>query len=378
MIGMSAVCQSSLSNRAATYPETRGICTSSTTASGMLRSTVCTASTPSSASITSKPSRVSTEETIRRRVGLSSAMTTVGMLAPSCGLRRDFLLTPDEAADRLDELVLVELSLQQISAGPRIQPGALILLAAARGHDDDRHLLPATRASNRAGQGVTVHSGHLDVGDDEVRGITLEPRGSVETVDSRHDVVSGTFEDDSFELAHTDRVLHDKDPRLARHRGGALDSAARGRDHGARERGLAGQLTQVDEADHAAVSVDGRTGDERQPAEEGTEVLDHELELALEAVDGPGHRAIGMAHDHRDTRLTVARHGECGAEVEQRQRDAMTYDDRLAGQRVHVGIFQRQRLDDTRHRNRIALVTDAREQTAQHAERHGQRQDEGR
>src|SRR5947209_4635671 len=152
----------------------------------MLRSTVCTASTPSSAWITSNPSRVSTEETIRRRVGLSSAMTTVGILG---------LLTPDEAADRLHELVLVELSLQQVGAGPRIQPGALIFLAAARRHDDDRHLLPSSRASNRARQRVTVHSGHLDVGDDEVRRIILEPCRAVETVDSRHDVVAGAFED---------------------------------------------------------------------------------------------------------------------------------------------------------------------------------------
>src|SRR3954447_20416830 len=118
MIGMSAVCQSSLSSRVATYPETRGICTSSTTASGMTRKTVCTACTPSSAWMTSKPSRVSTDDTIRRRVGLSSAITTVGMTAT--------LSSPDETAHRLHELVLVELRLQQVGAGAGLEPGALV------------------------------------------------------------------------------------------------------------------------------------------------------------------------------------------------------------------------------------------------------------
>src|SRR3954447_17685300 len=149
---MSAVCQSSLSSRAATYPETRGICTSSTTASGIERKTVCTASTPSSAGTTSKPSRVSTEVTMRRRVGLSSAITTVGMSRNSS--------SADETADRLDELILVELRLQQISTCTGVQSGTLVLFAAPRGHDDARSLLPAAGPPNRAGQLETVHAGH--------------------------------------------------------------------------------------------------------------------------------------------------------------------------------------------------------------------------
>src|SRR5438270_7546307 len=105
--------------------------------------------------MTSKPSRVRTEVTMRRSVGLSSAMTTVGM---SCSL-----LAPDETAHRLDELVLVELGLEQIGTGPGVEPGALVVVAAPRGHDDDRHLLPAAGATDRAGQRETVHPGHLDV-----------------------------------------------------------------------------------------------------------------------------------------------------------------------------------------------------------------------
>src|SRR3954465_5739610 len=100
----------------------------------MVRNTACTASTPSSAGITSKPSRVSTDVTMRRRVGLSSAMTTVGMVRSS---------TPDERADRLDELVLVELGLQQVGTGAGLEAGLLVLLAATRGHDHDGDVLPA-------------------------------------------------------------------------------------------------------------------------------------------------------------------------------------------------------------------------------------------
>src|SRR3954454_16709664 len=202
----------------------------------MVRSTVCTASTPSSAWITSNPSRVSTEETIRRRVGLSSAMTTVGIWAP---------LSPDEAADRLDELVLVELSLQQICAGASIQPGTLIFLAAPRGHDDDRHLLPATRTPNGAGQRVAVHSGHLDVGHDEISRVPLQPCGAVEAVDGGDDVVAGAFEDHALQLADTDGVLHDEHARLAGHRRGPLDRTTGCRDDRTGQRGLGRELPQV-------------------------------------------------------------------------------------------------------------------------------------
>ena len=55
----------------------------------------------------------------------------------------------------------------------------------------------------------------------------------------------------------------------------------------------------------------------------------------------------------------------------------MPDDDGRAGQRVHVGIAQRQRLDHTGHRHRVALVADPGEQAAQHAERDGQGEDEG-
>src|SRR3954463_54623 len=185
-------------------------------ASGITRNTVCTACTPSSACTTSKPSRVSTDDTIRRRVGLSSAITTVGMPAT--------LSSPDETAHRLHELVLVELRLQQVGAGTGFETGALVVLAPSRGHDDDRPLLPATGPADRTGQRKTVHARHLDIGDHEVSRGILEARRSVQPVDGRHDVVAGAFEDDPFELADADGVLDDQHTRSA---GGRLASAGR-------------------------------------------------------------------------------------------------------------------------------------------------------
>src|SRR4051812_50152863 len=130
------------------------------TTSGIVRKTVCTASTPSSAGTTSNPSRVSTDVTMRRKVGLSSAMTTVGMTVNSS--------TPDETANGLDELVLVELGLEQVRTGAGLEPGLLILVAAARGHDHDGHVLPAISRADRPRQRETVHARHLDVGQHEI------------------------------------------------------------------------------------------------------------------------------------------------------------------------------------------------------------------
>src|SRR3954452_21047750 len=104
----------------------------------MTRNTVCTACTPSSAWTTSNPSRVSTDDTMRRRVGLSSAITTVGMGAT--------LSSPDETALGLDERFVVEFGFQQVFPRAALEAGALVVVAAARGHDDHRHLLPPARA----------------------------------------------------------------------------------------------------------------------------------------------------------------------------------------------------------------------------------------
>src|SRR3954452_5349889 len=275
----------------------------------MTRNTVCTACTPSSAWTTSNPSRVSTDDTMRRRVGLSSAITTVGIGAT--------LSSPDETAHGLDELVLVEFCLQQVRTRAGLETCTLVVVAAARGHDDHRHLLPPARAADGAGQRKAVHAGHLDVGDDEVGRVVLQPRGAVQPVDGRHDVVTGAFEDDPLELADTDRVLDDEDPGSATCR---LAPAGRFREVGARDGrapdAVGHQLTQVDETHDGAVTVDRRAAHQRQPAEEGTHVLDDELQLALETIDGPGDLPVGVPHHYGRLRLTAAGGVEGRAEVE--------------------------------------------------------------
>src|SRR6266702_4042685 len=101
------------------------------TASGWVRNTVCTASTPSSACTVRMPSRSSTVPTILRSVGLSSAITTVscgalslstGSAWPSVGVRS----ASDQTPDRIYEVGLIELALEQVSAGASIQAGPLV------------------------------------------------------------------------------------------------------------------------------------------------------------------------------------------------------------------------------------------------------------
>src|SRR4051794_40958856 len=244
MIGMSAVCQSSFSSRAATYPETRGICTSRITTSGIVRKTVWTASTPSSAAMTSKPSRLSTDVTMRRRVGLSSAMTTVGMADSS---------TPDETTNGLDELFLVELGLEQVCTCAGLEAGLLIRLAAARGHDDDGNVLPPRRLTDGSRQRETVHARHLHVGKHQVCGAVVELGSAVRPVDCRHDLVARAFKDHAFELAHADGVFDDEDARAIHRRRGRC----RGRCAHCGTR-VDNQLTEVDEADDGPIAVDGR------------------------------------------------------------------------------------------------------------------------
>ena len=66
---------------------------------------------------------------MRRSVGLSSAIRTVGIGRPRlrCGVR---VSTADETSDRIDEFGLVELTLEQVGAGTRVQAGALVGLVA--------------------------------------------------------------------------------------------------------------------------------------------------------------------------------------------------------------------------------------------------------
>src|SRR6185312_8625062 len=110
------------------------------------------------------------------------------------------------------------------------------------------------------------------------------------------------------------------------------------------------QLAQVDEADNRAVSVDRRAADQGQPAEERTEVLDHELELAVQPIHRPGDLAVAVSRDNGRTTVTFAGKTECSAEIEQRNRRAVTHDHRLARQRVHRDILERDRLDNSWHR----------------------------
>ena len=106
-----------------------------------------------------------------------------------------------------------------------------------------------------------------------------------------------------------------------------------------------GELAQVDQTDDAAVTVDRCAGDEGDPAEEGPEVLDDQLGLALQPVDGPGDlasRAGAVAyHEGGFRRFAGPRQPEGGTEVEQWHGHAVPDDDRRPGEGVHLGVAKR-------------------------------------
>src|ERR1700710_1808617 len=113
------------------------------TASGWAAKTPCTACTPSSADTTVKPARSSTVDTMRRSVGLSSAIRTVGIGWPRFSGRDGWCSSAQQTTDRIDEFGLVELALEQVGAGTCVETGPLVGRVAPRGHDHDGHVLPA-------------------------------------------------------------------------------------------------------------------------------------------------------------------------------------------------------------------------------------------
>ena len=141
---------------------------------------------------------------------------------------------------------------------------------------------------------------------------------------------------------------------------------------------LVGELAQVEQADHGAVADDGRAGDQGQPAEERAELLDHQLHLGLEPVDGPGQLALAVADDEGGPGRPLAGDAEGRAEVEQRHVLVVPDDDRRAGEVVDLRVPQRHRRDHGAHRHRVHLVADPGDQAAQDAEGDRQRQPERR
>ena len=135
-------------------------------------------------------------------------------------------------------------------------------------------------------------------------GVPAEPAGAVQAVDGGDDVVAGALEDHPLQLAHPDGVLDDQHARLAGDRAGA----AAGRTPACAATGAGRRLSGCRTASWRTAS--SRTSSTSttlpspsmvapatvgQPAEEGAELLDDELELALERVDGPGQQLAGAA-----------------------------------------------------------------------------------
>ena len=115
------------------------------------------------------------------------------------------------------------------------------------------------------------------------------------------------------------------------------------------------QLAQVEQQHDAAVAVDGRAADAGQPAEERAEVLDDQLELALERVDRPGQLLAGaaVADDDGGPRRR-ARPGTPSAPPRSASGIvvAVAQHHRRAGDGRAPGVGQATRLDDAGDRQR--------------------------
>jgi hypothetical protein len=99
---------------------------------------------------------------------------------------------------------LIELTLEQVGVGSRVEAGALVRFVAARRHDDHRHRLPPARLADLAGEREAIHARHLDVREHQVDRVAGQMGCAIGTVDCGDDVVPGTFQDHPLQLADAD------------------------------------------------------------------------------------------------------------------------------------------------------------------------------
>ncbi len=64
--------------------------------------------------------------------------------------------------------------------------------------------LPSAGAPNGAGEREAVHSWHLDVRQNQIDRVAIQPGGTITAIDSRYDVVASALEDDPLKLTDAD------------------------------------------------------------------------------------------------------------------------------------------------------------------------------
>src|SRR5687768_12587917 len=80
----------------------------------------------------------------------------------------------EQLVDLADELGVVELALDDVAVGARLQPRGPVLRATERGDEQDRQGAPAGVGPDATGELETTDLGHRDVGDDDVERRGLE------------------------------------------------------------------------------------------------------------------------------------------------------------------------------------------------------------
>src|SRR3984893_1992109 len=156
--------------------------------------------------------------------------------------------------DGIQQLRLL-VGLAEIVIDSELDGARAVLLAHARGHHDDRHILQARIVAHVRGDFVAVHARHLNVEQDHVRHVVLQQCHRIHAVPRGQHPHAVAFEQPLGHAAYGDGIVH--------HHGKRAPVAALLRRHrrlGARAPLRAHQRADVEDDDDAAVAQDGRAG----------------------------------------------------------------------------------------------------------------------
>src|SRR5690348_15276537 len=208
--------------------------------------------------------------------------------------------------------------LSEVSIHADVERALAVLVAAARGDHDDRHVAQPRVGLHVSGQLVAVHARHLDVQQHQVGYALVQLLQRVDTVLGGADLVLVAFQHATRDLAHGDRVVDHHHQRTYQHllddrrldRAEAFGQALLAADHA-----VTYERRQVENDQHRTIAHDGRTEQARHRADLRADRLDHDLARTEHGVDADGRAQVARAGQQQ--RLLFVLGGEAGRQAEQ-------------------------------------------------------------
>src|SRR5882724_9781202 len=171
-------------SRVAANPSRRGMSRSIVTTSGRSRAVIATASSPSQASpTTSRLVSPRSDSPTRVRAVAESSTTRTRMVG--------FIGSSGEIGERREQVHLIECALHEICVRACLEPTGLVFVALAAAHQYHGKLAESLGRADSRRQLEAVEPRHLDVADDEIGAVLLEPLPSRFAVGERRDFVAG-------------------------------------------------------------------------------------------------------------------------------------------------------------------------------------------